>query len=237
MNNNALLLERVSQGDKHARDQLVEENMGLVWSIVRRFSNRGYDPEELSQVGAMGLIKAVQKFDPSFQVQFSTYAVPMILGEIKRFLRDDGPVKVSRSLKEQAIKGWRAAEQLRRALGRDPTINEIAAESGVEVENLIEAFDAVTPPESLSAGMGDKDGNETTLLDRIPSENHENAVINRVMVESMLNTLNSRERQILILRYFKGKTQTEISKIIGVSQVQISRIEKAALERLKQAIS
>lgn len=237
MNNNTLLLERAAQGDQHARDQLVEDNMRLVWSIVRRFSNRGYEPEELSQVGAMGLIKAVQKFDASFQVQFSTYAVPMILGEIKRFLRDDGPVKVSRSLKEQAIKGWRAEEQLRRTLGRDPTINEIAAESGVEVETLIEAFEAAAPPESLSAGFSDKDGNETTLLDRIPSENHENAVINRVMVEGLLGTLESRERQILTLRYFQGKTQTEIAKIIGVSQVQISRIEKAALERLKQTVS
>ncbi len=233
MNENAMLLERVRDGDKLARDRLVEENMGLVWSIVRRFANRGYELEELSQVGAMGLVKAVQKFDTAFGVKFSTYAVPMIMGEIKRFLRDDGPVKISRSLKENAMKGWRAEEALRKKTGREPTIQEIARESGVTVEDLLAAFDAAAPPASLNAGISDRDGGETSLLEKVPAADREGAVIDRILVEDLLGTLSSRERQILVLRYFRGKTQSETAKIIGVSQVQISRIEKACLQRLK----
>lgn len=234
MNENIALLEQVRRGDKSAQDRLVEENMGLVWSIVRRFTNRGYEPEELAQVGAVGLVKAVQKFNTDFGVRFSTYAVPMILGEIKRFLRDDGPVKISRSLKENAMKGWRAEELLRKKNGRDPTIGEISAQSGVPVEDLLAAFEAVTPPASLYAPTGDQDGKETNLLDKVPAADRESAVIDKIMVEELLASLKSRERQILVLRYFRGKTQSETAKVIGVSQVQISRIEKAALASLRK---
>lgn len=234
MNENAMLLERVQDGDKLAQDRLVEENMGLVWSIVRRFANRGYELEELAQVGALGLVKAVQKFDTGFDVKFSTYAVPMIMGEIKRFLRDDGPVKISRGLKENAMKGWRAEDTLRKRNGRDPTLQEISAESGVPVEDLLAAFDAVTPPASLYAGTSDADGNETSLLDKIPSDDREGEVIDKILVEDLLRTLDSRARQIIVLRYFRGKTQSETAKVIGVSQVQISRIEKTALQNLRK---
>ncbi len=236
MQDHYALLERIQQGDKLAEKTIIEENMGLVWSVVKRFTGRGYEPDDLSQVGAIGLIKAVKKFDPSFQVQFSTYAVPMIIGEIKRFIRDDGPLKISRSLKEKAIKGWRTEEFLRRKLGREPSIHEIAAESGIEVEDLLEAFDAAAPPESIYESVYDNGGNNIQLLDRLTEGNCEDSIINRVLVDTILKDLKPRERQILILRYFKGRTQSEIAKVIGVSQVQISRIEKNTLEKIRSAM-
>lgn len=236
MQDHYALLERIQQGDKLAEKTIIEENMGLVWSVVKRFTGRGYEPDDLSQVGAIGLIKAVKKFDPSFQVQFSTYAVPMIIGEIKRFIRDDGPLKISRSLKEKAIKGWRIEEFLRRKLGREPSIHEIAVESGIEVEDLLEAFDAAAPPESIYESVYDNGGNNIQLLDRLTEGNCEDSIINRVLVDTILKDLKPRERQILILRYFKGKTQSEIAKVIGVSQVQISRIEKNTLEKIRSAM-
>lgn len=236
MNDNAMLLERVQQGDKAAQDRLVEENMGLVWSIVRRFAGRGYELEELAQVGAVGLIKAVQKFDTSFAVKFSTYAVPMILGEIKRFLRDDGPVKVSRRLKENAMKGWRAEETLRRKYGREPTISEISKECDVAVEDLLAAFEAAVPPVSLQAS-GDGSADSPALLEKIPAADREGEVIDRLFINALLQNLEGREKQIVLLRYFGGKTQAETAEKIGVSQVQISRIEKAVLQKLRRQAS
>ena len=231
MRDNTALIERVREGDKQAENRMVEENMGLVYSIARRFLNRGYDAEDLTQIGAIGLIKAVKKFNPEFNVQFSTYAVPMITGEIKRFLRDDGAVKISRTLKENAMKGWRCEELLRRKLNRQPTINEISKESGIDAESLIEAFEAATPPESIYESVyGDK---EIRLLDTITGEEIEDGVINKVMIDDILSRLTEREKEIILLRYFRGKTQSEIAKIIGVSQVQISRIEKKAIERIR----
>lgn len=233
MRDNNALLEKAIHGDQKAQKQLVEDNMGLVWSIVKRFSGRGYDLEDLAQVGAIGLIKAVKKFNMEFGVQFSTYAVPMIAGEIKRFLRDDGPVKVSRTLKEAAIKGRRSEELLRRKLGRDPSISEIAEETGIEADMLVEAFDAAAAPESIYENIYDDGGKTVTVLDRLSDGNQEEEVVNKVMVESILNSLKPRERQVLILRYFKGKTQSEIANMIGVSQVQVSRIEKNTLAKIR----
>lgn len=233
MRDNTALIERVREGDKQAENRMVEENMGLVYSIARRFLNRGYDAEDLTQIGAIGLIKAVKKFNPEFNVQFSTYAVPMITGEIKRFLRDDGAVKISRTLKENAMKGWRCEELLRRKLNRQPTINEISKESGIDVESLIEAFEAATPPESIYESVYDNGDKEIRLLDTITGEEIEDGVINKVMIDDILSRLTEREKEIILLRYFRGKTQSEIAKIIGVSQVQISRIEKKAIERIR----
>ena len=232
MRDNTALIERVREGDKQAENRMVEENMGLVYSIARRFLNRGYDAEDLTQIGAIGLIKAVKKFNPEFNVQFSTYAVPMITGEIKRFLRDDGAVKISRTLKENAMKGWRCEELLRRKLNRQPTINEISKESGIDAESLIEAF-AATPPESIYESVYDNGDKEIRLLDTITGEEIEDGVINKVMIDDILSRLTEREKEIILLRYFRGKTQSEIAKIIGVSQVQISRIEKKAIERIR----
>ncbi len=236
MQDNAALIERVREGDKQAENIMVEENMGLVYSIVRRFTNRGYETEDLTQIGAIGLIKAVKKFNPEFNVQFSTYAVPMITGEIKRFLRDDGAVKISRSLKENAMKGWRSEELLRRRLNREPTIKEISEECGIDAESLIEAFEAAAPPESIYGSIYDNGEKEIHLLDVIAGEEIEDSVINKVMIDDILSRLAPREKEIILLRYFRGKTQSEIAKVIGVSQVQISRIEKKAIERIRESI-
>ncbi len=236
MRDNAALIERVREGDKQAENIMVEENMGLVYSIVRRFQNRGYETEDLTQIGAIGLIKAVKKFNPEFNVQFSTYAVPMITGEIKRFLRDDGAIKISRTLKENAMKGWRSEEALRRRLNREPTIHEISKECGIDAESLIEAFEAATPPESIYENIYDNGEKKIHLLDIIAGEEIEDGIINKVMIDDILKRLTPREKEIILLRYFKGKTQSEIAKIIGVSQVQISRIEKKAIERIRGSV-
>ena len=236
MNGNAALIKRVQNGDAEAQDKLVENNMGLVYSIVKRYSGRGYDTEDLVQIGAIGLIKAIKKFDTKFNVCFSTYAVPVIAGEIKRFLRDDGAVKISRTLKETAIKGRRAEEELRRVLNRDPTIGEIAEKCGVDADTLTEAFDAAAPPASIYESIYENGENEIRLLDTMAGDESEEKIINKVMAENILTSLKPRERQVIVLRYYKGKTQSEIARIIGVSQVQVSRIEKRILENLRKSM-
>lgn len=236
MPNNAALIERVLEGDKQAENMMVEQNMGLVHSIARRFAGRGYETEDLIQIGAIGLIKAVKKFNPTYEVQFSTYAVPMIMGEIKRFLRDDGAVKISRTLKETALKGRRCEEALRRRLGREPTIGEVAEESGIPAQNLVEAFDAAAPPGSIYENVYSGGGKEINLVDMLGGEGIEDNVINKVLVDEILSVLSKREREVIIFRYFRGKTQSEIAKYIGVSQVQVSRIEKKALERIRSSV-
>ena len=234
MRYNTALITKIQKGDKQAMDTMVEENMGLVYNIVKHFSGRGCEKEDLVQIGAIGLIKAINKFDTSFDVQFSTYAVPMIMGEIRRFLRDDGMIKVSRSLKETAMKGRRTQEILQKRLDREPTITEISDECGIGADELIEAFDAVTPPNSIYESIYSNGGNEIKLMDTISDSGCEDDIVNNVMISDSLKELKPRERNILIMRYFKGKTQAETSKIIGVSQVQISRLEKKIIEKLKQ---
>ena len=226
----SILISRAKNGDIEARNKIVEENMGLVWSVVKHFSGRG-DLEDLAQIGAIGLIKAVNNFNPEFNVQFSTYAVPMITGEIKRFLRDDGPVKVSRRLKEFAAKGRKCEEILRKQLGREPTMTEISNLSEIPKEDLVSAFEACVAPESIYESVFEN----ISLLDSLAEESYEENIINRVTVDELLKSLKPRERQVLVLRYLKGKTQTEISKIIGVSQVQVSRIEKNTLKKVKNS--
>lgn len=235
MADNTELLQRYRAGDSGAGDMIVEQNMGLVYSVVKRFIGRGCETEDLVQIGAIGLIKAVRKFDTGFGVQFSTYAVPMIAGEIKRFLRDDGVIKVSRSLKENAIKGRRASEQLSKRLGRTPTIGEISAECGIPEDELLAAFEAATQPESLHEGVGDRDDESSMRkLEMIAAdENTEEKIVDRVFIKEALSSLSKREQDIIVMRYFRGKTQSEIAGMIGVSQVQVSRIEKKALQRIK----
>lgn len=232
---NAELLKRLSEGDESCQERLVENNLKLVYSIVNKFQSRGYEREDLIQIGAIGLIKAVKKFDTSVNVRLSTYAVPMILGEIKRFLRDDGAVKVSRSIKETAIKGKRCEEALLKKLGRRPTVNEIAAELKIEPELVIEAFEAVIPPESLQASSNESD-DDLTLMGLVATDNEEDEIVDRLFINEILKKLSERERQIIVLRYFKGKTQTEIAEKMGVSQVQISRIEKKALLNMRNSL-
>ena len=234
MPDNADLIERVLEGDKQAENMMVEQNMGLVHSIARRFSGRGYELDDLIQIGAIGLIKAVKKFNTDYNVKFSTYAVPMIMGEIKRFLRDDGAVKISRTLKENAMKGRRCEEMLRRRLNREPTVNEISAECGIDARELIEAFEATAPPGSIYESVYSGGDNKIHLLDMLGGDEIEEDVINKVMIDEILSSLTKREKEIILLHYFRGKTQSEIAKYIGVSQVQISRIEKKAIERIRK---
>lgn len=228
MNSNSVLLEKVKSGDKSAEEELVEQNMGLVINAAKRFLNRGCDFEELTQIGAIGLIKAVKRFDDAYGVCFSTYAVPVIIGEIRRFLRDDNIIKISRTVKERAIKGRKAEEQLRRELKREPTINEVSETAGVSPEDLVEAFEAAAVPESIYYENDDSGQSE-----RLRAPDSENDIINKVLISELLSHLDARERQIIVLRYFKEKTQAQIAEIIGVSQVQISRIEKNVLKKLR----
>ncbi len=228
MNSNSVLLEKAKSGDKIAEEELIEQNMGLVINAAKHFLNRGCDFEELTQIGAIGLIKAVKRFDDAYGVCFSTYAVPVIIGEIRRFLRDDNIIKISRTVKERAIKGRKAEEQLRRELKREPTINEVSETAGVSPEDLVEAFEAAAVPESIYYENDDSGQSE-----RLRAPDSENDIINKVLISELLSHLDARERQIIVLRYFKEKTQAQIAEIIGVSQVQISRIEKNVLKKLR----
>lgn len=232
MERNSILLAEYKKGDKAARDKLVDENMGLVWNIVKRFTGNGIEPEDLAQTGTIGLLKAIEYFDEGFDVKFSTYAVPMILGEIRRFLRDDGLIKVSRTLKKQAYLGYKAREELSLILGREPTISEISERSGICTTELAQAFDATAPPDSINREIYEDSGNE--VIDLVKSTEDEEKIINKITVKNILDKLPERERQILMLRYFRGKTQAEIAPMIGVSQVQVSRIEKKVIERIRK---
>jgi RNA polymerase sporulation-specific sigma factor len=237
--NNAELMARAKAGDKQAQEMLVENNVGLVWSIVRRFQNRGHEIDDLFQIGCIGLIKSINKFDSSFDVRFSTYAVPMIIGEIKRFLRDDGIIKVSRSLKETSNKARITREVMSKELGREPTINEMAQRLNISTEELVMAVEAGYSPESLFNAVGDGDSSQLLLIDRINDECNDNEtdIIDKIALRQVLDTLKPREKQIIILRYFKEKTQVQIAKQLGISQVQVSRIEKKILEEIKNRIN
>ena len=230
-------IRRAHQGDKEARDALVHSNIGLVWSIVRRFSGRGYEPDDLFQVGSIGLLKAVDKFDLSYDVKFSTYAVPMITGEIKRFLRDDGMIKVSRSLKENAYKIRQAMEAFSMEHQREATLEELAKETHLAREEIVVAMEANKDVESLHQPTYQGDGSEILLMDRLTKEkDEEEAVINHVILEESMKNLTSEEKELIQYRYFEGKTQQEIAGILHISQVQVSRLEKKILRRLREQI-
>ena len=234
MEETAALIERSQAGDKEARERLIEENLGLVRHIVKRFLERGYDPEDLFQIGCIGLMKAVDKFDLAFDVKFSTYAVPMISGEIKRFLRDDGMVKVSRSLKENGWKITRAREQFQHEHGREPTLEEIAKVTGLSTEEVVMAMDAGAEVESIYKSVYQSDGNEIYLVDQIAGKNNEREkLLNHMLLKQLLSELEGEERELIRLRYFQGKTQTEVAGRLGISQVQVSRLEKRILRRLR----
>ena len=237
MDHTIALIKKSHEGDKEARAQLVEENTGLVWCIVKRFYNRGAEAEDLFQIGSIGLLKAIDKFDLSYDVKFSTYAVPMISGEIKRFLRDDGMIKVSRSLKELACKAFSCQEGLRRKLGREPLLAEIAAELMVDKEELAAAMEASAEVESLHKTIYQKDGHEISLMDKLEEqETGEDKVVDHMLLSELLKALNGEERKLIYLRYFAGRTQSDVGKILGVSQVQVSRMEKKILGRLREKL-
>ncbi len=237
MDHTIALIQKSHDGDEEARAQLVEENTGLVWCIVKRFYNRGVEAEDLFQIGNIGLLKAIDKFDLSYDVKFSTYAVPMISGEIKRFLRDDGMIKVSRPLKELAYKEYQCKEKLQETFGREPTISEISEELKVSVEELTMAMEAGSDIESLQKSIYQKDGQEIRLMDKLPGKDREeDRILDHMVLGSLLNSLDQKERQLIYLRYFANRTQTQVGKELGISQVQVSRMEKRILKQMREQI-
>lgn len=249
-----LLIEQSQKGDKAAREQLVEQNLGLVHHIVKRFAGRGHDMEDLFQIGAIGLMKAIDKFDLSYEVKFSTYAVPLIVGEIKRFLRDDGMLKVSRTLKENGLKVKMAMERLSVDLGREPQLVEVAEEAGLTVEEVTMALAAGAEVESLYKSVSQADGSETFLVDKVAYGNGGSAgtcigsgsyteadyekeeLLNHMLVGQLLDALPEKERSLITMRYFQDKTQSEVARSMGISQVQVSRMEKKILLRLREEV-
>lgn len=254
MNETMVLLSRAQQGDQGAKEELVKQNLGLVGSIVKRFEHRGHDREELFQIGCIGLIKAVDKFDLTYEVAFSTYAVPLISGEIRRFLRDDGLVRVSRTLKEN---GWRirkAAEKISQKLGREASIQELSQETGLGREDIVMAMEANMEVESIYRGVYQSDGSELYLADQIAEgkaagtgkeyrglygsaeDTEKEKILNDLVIRQLLDGLEERERRLIEMRYFLERTQMQTAKELGMSQVQVSRLEKKILLKMRREI-
>lgn len=224
------VLQAARDGDNRACEQVLQENVGLIWSIVRRYYGRGVDPDDLYQLACLGFLKAVRGYDPAFGTQFSTYAVPKIAGEIRRFLRDDGTVKVSRGVKERAATIRMARTRLQSSLNREPTLSELAEETGLEPEEIAAAETAVEPVASLQMETGEG----LTLESVLGIGGMEERVVEQVVLHQAMRQLPQQERQVLLLRYYKGLTQSSAARIIGVSQVQVSRMERRAVGRLKE---
>ncbi len=229
-----MLIQRVKGGDEEAKAQLVKENEGLVWSVVKRFFSRGQEPEDLFQIGCIGLLKSIDKFDFSYNVKFSTYAVPMIMGELRRFLRDDGMIKVSRTLKEANYKIKQEITTLQNELDREPTLDEIAKRMKMEPEEVALAMESGMELESIYQTIYQSDGSDVYLIDKIKSEEDESEkLIEKVALMEGINLLEDREQELIRLRYFEEKTQAQIAEKFGISQVQVSRLEKKILASLR----
>ena len=232
------LLMKAQAGDKEAREQLVQKNNGLVKSIVSRYTARGVEKEDLIQIGLIGLIKAIDNFDTTYEVRFSTYAVPMIAGEIRRFLRDNGAIKVSRSIKDHRVAVNRSRERLIEKLGREPTIHEIAEDVGLSMEDILLAVNSGQEVASLQQMIYEGDGSSIRLMDRLSAHSGEgDASLDRMMLADSLSALEQRERELIVLRFYYDQTQSQIAKRMGVSQVQVSRLEKRILRKMKMYIS
>ncbi|MDQ0213753.1 RNA polymerase sporulation-specific sigma factor [Oikeobacillus pervagus] len=230
------LIKKSQEGDQESRDLLVQRNMRLVWSVVQRFLNRGYEPDDLFQIGCIGLLKSVDKFDLSYDVKFSTYAVPMIIGEIQRFIRDDGTVKVSRSLKEMGNRIRKAKDELTKKFGRVPTINELANFLEISPEEIVMAQEASRAPSSIHETVYENDGDPITLLDQIADQN-DHQWFDKIALKEAIRELDERERLIVYLRYYKDQTQSEVAERLGISQVQVSRLEKKILVQMKERMN
>lgn len=239
MTENEVLIERVQAGEKEVREVLIEQNLGLVHHIVKRFLNRGYEAEDLFQIGVIGLIKAIDKFDPSFEVKFSTYAVPLISGEIKRFLRDDGMVKVSRTIKENGSRVKFARERLSLRLNREPTLEEVSGETGLTTEEVILAMEANVQVESIYQSVYQNDGNEIYMVDQLADKgkDEQEKMLNHLVIKQLIEGLSETEQKLITLRYYQDKTQTEVAKLLGISQVQVSRMEKKILMGLRERMN
>lgn len=235
MDNLSELILRSQKGDKCAREQLIQENMGLVHHVARRFLGRGVEAEDLFQIGAIGLMKAIDRFDLQFSVKFSTYAVPMIAGEIKRFLRDDSMIKVSRSLKELAVKAGYEKERFCMREGREPDIRELAGLLGVEKEELVQALDSSAEVESLQKTLYQQEGDGFCLLDKMPEQTADvqEDTLRKILLERVLGELEPKERELIVLRFFYDKTQSQVAERLGMTQVQVSRMEKKVLMRMR----
>ena len=233
-----MLLRRAKEGDEDARQKLIEGNLRLVLSVIQRFDKRGESPDDLLQVGCIGLIKAIQNFDPTKQVKFSTYGVPMIAGEVRRYLRDNSAIRVSRSIRDVAYRVLQCKEALLVRLGREPTLEEISKELELPLEDVSEALDAVCAPLSLYDPVYADGGDPLTVMDQVrDTKNTEGAWMERIALRSAFQALGSREKQILNLRFVGGKTQMEVAGLVGISQAQVSRLEKSALGAIRKNIS
>ena len=231
--NENTLIENVHSGSKKALEELIEKNNGLIWSIVRRFLGRGYEKEDLYQIGCVGFIKSVKRFDTSFGYKLSTFAVPYIMGELKKFFRDDGMIKVSRSIKELGIKVKETEEEYLKSTGNTITIKKLSEILNVEEDDIFIAIDATKQVESINEEIFDNDNKEK--LEKIVSKiDEQSKIVDKLTINDMIEKLNNREKVIIKLRYFNGKTQTQVAKILGISQVQVSRIEKKILENMKE---
>lgn len=232
---NSLLIQRVAIGDEDAKNELILQNMGLVHSIVRRFLGRGHESEDLFQIGCIGLIQAAKRFDPEYGVMFSTYAVPMIMGEIKRFIRDDGIIRVSRSIKETAVKAMKASEQLRLKSGREPSVAEIADALDISAAELAAALESQVAPQSLYIQA--EDGEGKALIDKLESDEDKFAeLLDKLTINQAMQDFADREKLIIYLRYYRLETQACVAKKLGISQVQVSRLEKKILGKLREKI-
>lgn len=234
---NSSLLQKAADGDESAREELITRNMGLVHSVVRRFIGRGHETEDLFQIGCIGLIRAVERFDPSFGVQFSTYAVPMIIGEIKRFIRDDGIIKVSRSLKNIAAQAAQIRDRVTKATGREPSVSELADELGISPAELAAALDSQQPPQSLYITTDDGSSEGKPLIDRLESEDDPvDEMLSRLLLRQTLSSFGERDRKLIYLRYYQHRTQTQVAEQLGISQVQVSRLEKKILLKMREKL-
>ena len=251
MEETSVLIARSQAGEKEAREVLIEKNLGLVHHIVRRFAGRGYELEDLFQIGTIGLMKAIDKFDLKLGVKFSTYAVPMIAGEIKRFLRDDGPVKVSRTIKENGMKIAVARQRFQTAEGREPTLQELSEQTGLSREEIVIAMEASASVESIYSAVYQEDGSEIYLVDKVVrgergsigsslglgmggEDAEKEKLLNHMLLKQLLDSLNPQEKNLIRMRYFQNKTQMEVAAVLGVSQVQVSRLEKKILRSLRE---
>ena len=238
--NDMKIIERAQNGSKEDMTKLIEDNSRLVWSIVRRFNGRGYDIEDLYQIGSIGLIKAIQRFDTSFEVRLSTYAVPYILGEIKRFIRDDGPIKISRSIKELNIKIIELQNEYLNKYGKEITLEQLAKELKTSKEDIAMALDSARPVNSIedSQYRDNKTDKTISLIDQLSSgKDEENEITNRITIKKLISELKDNEKEVILLRYYKGKTQMQVAKILGITQVQVSRIERKVLDNMKRKLT
>lgn len=231
------LLIKIKNGDKAAREAFIRGNLKLVLSVVQRFASRGEDPDDLFQVGCIGLIKSIDNFDVSQEVKFSTYAVPMIIGEIRRYLRDNNSIRVSRSMRDVAYKALAAKEQLMKESNREPTVEEISSRLGLPREEVVVAMEAIIEPVSLYEPVYSDESDSVYVMDQVRDKScSDSNWIEEISLKQAIQGLSQRERNILSLRYFKGKTQVEVAQSIGISQAQVSRIEKSALDQIKKQL-